>query len=484
LFPIIYLVLVSLALFPFRHTIVSKQKIVYAVYFFVFGVLVYACLYSAIAHTAFWGDELAIIQTVFGSVFYAIYIASTHVMAPPMDYINLWIWNGMFSFLRSYIPSEVYFRLPYMFLHLISSIFFSWICVLGWEKLEDAKKNSILFDIVAVVSFAAYFFNPLLFWYSIEVKFYTPAGLGSLLCLLLFLRGDFAKLKYLPLLLFFSLISTFQYILVFPLYIFSLKDRKLRTSAIVGILSFTVLWIILRSHLNLLGIVDYNTMITQLSQAFTKFVWFQISSPILFVVVVVAVFLAFWKDEQKNAFRIGGILILYMLTMSLVQYYIRYANFHYRHYVVFIPFFIYVLIYGALSGSVKKRLVVLMCTVIVVIPWFIITLTTVQSTHLPTKVISSFESLYNSAANNNLSIIVVPGTDVFTNNTIRWYAQLYPSVNTIYTTEDQHACLMSSTLPSYILSMDYAIDCRGYFFYQTQNIDNGEILLKIDGIKN
>lgn len=129
----------------------------------------YASLFTQINAIELWADEFWVIDIALVNFEYILPKSATeHVLAPPVDYWNLHFWILFLNSLN--IPQTAFnLRVPYMVYHFLAATLFS-ILISKHLGSENRRSSELLYQFLY---FMFYFFNPIFFYFSIEVRFYS-----------------------------------------------------------------------------------------------------------------------------------------------------------------------------------------------------------------------------------------------------------------------------------------------------------------------
>ena len=399
------------------------------------AIATYGLLLRYIDKIELWGDETNVIRIAnlpFGDI--ARSVATSHVAVPPLDYWNMWVWKYVVSLIET---PEVAFRLPYMAYHIAAAVCFALIFTKVGNKL------------VPVVAFLVYFFNPLLFLYSLEVRYYALTALGSTLILFLHINNVLFELRFLPLLLLLGLNSVFLYLLLIPFaFFYVLKNPKHLIPVGFFAISFFIIYPLLlvspqieRSKTLGLIIIAFKQLITlQLPQTFH--VGFFV------LAVVIAVISKSWF-QQKLSILVS--IIFSVIAISSLAYYKGYFDFFVRHYLFIVPLIIYFLLIPLKSLSNRYRAIYLLLLLsIFVFPWINYDLNSLKQGNLYSKSPLGVREIYRTTIDNEAALIIAPNErsvlsppvyDFYTSNII-WYSTYYPSVEMLRVKSTDEICAL------------------------------------------
>ena len=136
----------------------------------IIGAIGYFGQKNAIAEVEFWGDEMGVIdaaQLSFAQI--APKVQTSHIAVPPLDYQLLHFWLKLIKPLTQ-TDEEFWWRIPYMFYHILGAAFFSWL--IFFPKVKDNLTKTFMIKVSAILAFLVYLTNPILLAYSLEIRFY------------------------------------------------------------------------------------------------------------------------------------------------------------------------------------------------------------------------------------------------------------------------------------------------------------------------
>jgi hypothetical protein len=468
---IFYFSLIVLAFYPLEVLQFLKSHLPRIFLFSFFGTIIYLLFSPAIKNVELWGDEIGVIKTAhlqFKEI--VSYVSTHHASVPPLDYWNLWFWK----FIADFTPidyAELVYRIPYMFFHGLAAIIFSLLI----EK--TITKDNLLPKSISFIAFLTYFLNPILFFYSIEVRFYSLAALGSVITLYLFVENKLYQLKFLPLLLLFCLNSIFEFILFFPLLIYGLiKESSNRKSIIISLISLVLMLLVIWPKLLIPQPVSAQQSLALVLSAFKKLVGLQFWTLYQIVTILIIIAMSLILNQLRRPFLLmAGFIFSYLIFITFTGLYKGYFDFHARHYLFILPFFLYLLF--PLSGlSLKQSLCLsILIFAIFTLPWANNIKEGLQEQSLFTKSLIGSKKIIKLAESKKLQIIVAPNIDNnlpedvyrFNLESFFWYTQFYPSVKVISLDNFGEACrYFEQKNNSILLSVNGILKCPNDISYQ------------------
>ena len=446
-----YLLLITVCLSPIIFKDISKKYYLISLTLFIFGIVVYGILARYINAIELWGDEIGVIEIAEGRFQDIVQgISSLHAAVPPLDYWNMWFWKYIVKpFPARYM--EFLYRVPYMALHVAGGILFAFACV-GKKRASDTANRYWykLYWAVLVTAFLTYFFNPLLFFYSIEVRFFILAAAGISLVLLLYRRGELGRLKYFPLLLLLGLNSIYQ-LIVLPLFFIAyyLTGRE-RKNAVLMVGSIIILSLIIWPILLIPSPVSQKESLELIRQAIYQFYNLQLESWPQVVPIGIIMGVAIWRSYKDR--HLQGVLLVLIGGFWIItgaSYIKGYFDFYPRHYLFLIPLILYLIFYipeqlGQRFGFGMLFLIVVFMT----LPWLSTDIYRLKTKMSFSKAYIGSKEVMEYAESGNHPIIVLPNTEGknytpgydFSVKSIRWYAKSYRWVKVIYPETTEEAC--------------------------------------------
>ncbi len=333
------LVIVFIGLIPFRKKIssISKELKIFIAFAICFALFFYILFFPKINAQEMWGDEIGVIlfsEKPFSEISES--VLTQHAAAPPLDYWNM----HYFRYAVDLFPvesQEFFYRIPYMIFHTVSTLLF----LFTIEKLvfiQKKKKELNKFKmIVLCLAFSTYFFHPILFAYSLEVRFYELAGLGTILTIYLFLEKKLFDLRFLPILLLLILNSIFQLLTFVPFFILGFFDKQVsKKNFLVVFLTSAYLGVVLYLNVSKYQPVSEEAIRAIISHTLSNLLSTEFLYWWMYPVALLLLIIAFSRRAKltSNLFFVAS---LQFLSITIISYIQGYFAFHIRHCLFFIP---------------------------------------------------------------------------------------------------------------------------------------------------
>ena len=387
---LILLILISL---PIQIRFFNKYNYFAIMVCLLVAITTYWWLYRDIVSIEFWNDELDTIMTSQGSFNLIIQsITKQFMLAPPLDYMIMWFWIRLVHVFPLDTHEFVY-RIPYMFYHTLAGILFAQILLIA----RSGKKNIFIVteDIVMyILFFLLYFFNPPLFYYSIEIRYYSLLYFGSVFTVFLLISEQLTNIKYYYLILLLAFNHVFQYILFIPALLLSL-NRKNKQIVIKMLFILAISGVVfLPNTLNSIFISSSKWLmflhpipILVVFEHINTIIRMQFTSTIQVVLVIFLLFLSGTTVLKFNTFKNVTLLIfIYLLIVIILQYIFKYGAFAPRNLLFIQPFVLYVLMFGLAQLKNKITMIISMFVLLIfIIPWIITIHETISSQDIETK---------------------------------------------------------------------------------------------------
>lgn len=475
---IFYLLMIAVVLFllkPFSFLRVHLKKISF---FLSLGTLIYLYFSRQINNIELWGDEIGVIKIAHLPFKYVVsQLSQQHIAVPPLDYWNLWFWK----FIAILFPpnyAEIAYRIPYMIFHCLSAILFS----LTVEKMVD-NSSKLFKSILSLVAFLTYFFNPILFLYSMEVRYYSLTALGAMVIIYLFLEKKLFYLKYLPLLLLFCLNSVFQFILLAPFVVYGLFDKNTEKGKLTLLFASLILMAALIRPILLIPPPVSNQQSINLILASLKLLinsQFRFSSQYFLTIALIFLPLFFKKFRKESLFLIS-LFPFYMSSIILISFYKGYFDFYVRHYVFAVPLFLYILFQPLkIFTSKQSYLFITIIFIAYTLFWASEVKHRLSVSNVFSKAPIGNKKVLQLAKNDKYKIIIVPNVnDSFSNENYKfctesflWYAnQFYPLVKISTPNNINEACLQfEENSHSILFSISGPFICANNIAYQEERL--------------
>lgn len=423
---------------------------------FIYALGIYAVLFSKINNFELWVDEIAVIniaQLPLGNVARA--AMTMHVAVPPLDYWNLWLWQHAVQLFPSSVREFTY-RIPYMTMHTTAAVMFG---LLVWSLLKKEARHWSIY----LASFLAYFFHPILFLYSFEVRYYALMLLGVVVCWYMYVRQKNDRLGTVPLLWIFLLNSVFHMLFLLPFVLLEFFNRTKRISFYVFVGGYLWLTWLIVPRLYYPSPDPAVRMVDRMHLALAQFLALQINywwqtAALIFLCCLVAIQVKRHRFISEVIWMLTvGFFIVEALNMRL-----NYRYFSFKQYIVFIPLLL-VLFFSLLAtvSSKMRKILLLVFTLIFVVPWSYGTIRTVTQGSLFSKDLIGAKDLFVLAQRTGKDAVYVIGSPqqrearAYNRISLDWYASLSPSVRLVADLPREKACVqasLSKTAMLYVLA--------------------------------
>lgn len=445
-----------------------------------------ALLVPGILKAELWGDEIGVIEFAELPFIEISDASSQHAAVPPFDYWMLHTWiKAVDLFDISPYYNEVIFRLPYFLIHSLSSIYFAmlvhfWLKKHRFTDFFFFKTKSIQENALPVIAALFFFFNPLLLFYGLEVRYYSTTILGVLVTLYYFLNKKFNEPSFLFLTLLFSLNSVFNFIFIFPLVLLHLwQSKKIETLVTVGFLGLVFLQIEPR-----LDYMEVYAITSVESWEKIKLAFFDLHRSFLTSIEhwlsLAFVFYLFLKQKQKrkDVVLIVFYIIYLFLAVAIPSYLKRYFDFHHRHFLVVVPFYSLLFFYPfhIFKQEVYKKFYSLWLMLMILI-WVLSTFL-INGAYYPHKTNLGAKKMFsNIGYQQSLIVYYEPAIDKqildFNKFAYEWYRREFGFSSQRVITENQvcqNPCLDAQKCV--VITGDYQIDCltnvHGFYHEETE----------------
>lgn len=404
-----------------------------------------------------WGDEIGVIQFArlpFEKI--PSYVAAYHAAVPPLDYWNLWFWNKLAPLFP--IPfHEFFYRIPYMVIHTIGATLFGFI-LLKELAINRHRVGRRLRALVYFVGFFAFFFHPLLFWYSLDVRFYSLAATGSVVILYFFLYPDRLQKRHVPFLLFLCLNALSQNFLTGVLFLKTyIHNRQLYLLAAFGALG--ILLFVIGKHMLIpqpIPAIEMRDRIVTALKDFWSIPFPWIVQSALAIICIAGAFVS--KNRRMLTTLIFG--IGYFLVVSVGAFAKGYFDFHVRHYAFIVPWVLYSMLGAIVAMERKVRFALLGITLIIfIIPWGMGDYISLSEGKLISKALIGSKVVSSVAKQHRARIFIAPneGGGVlpssvfeFYTRSIVWYGQQY-GVSVSHVPPGADGCLKIASFSSVVV---------------------------------
>lgn len=406
------------------------------------GMLTYACLSIQITNLELWGDEINVIHAAslpFSKI--SGFVFRNHAASLPLDYWNLKSWLFIANPL-SFPNREFLIRIPYMGYHLLASLFFSTLLAASLTTCSPKTKN-----FSHLTSFFLYFFNPLLFAYSMEVKFYSLAALGTVITLVLYQKNLLAVPKFIPILLLFSLNSVFQVITIMSIALFSPPKKNLLFPAFLCL----SVYLITQQFLHIPPPVPSPESLKLISSAVTRFYQLQFNT----LPQQALALLSFFLILRAGHLRLLISFVTSILTISFSAFLKGYFDFFPRHYHFTIPILLLLFLLPNLKSPALRTCWQLLLLFILILPWAKFITAQVATDALFSKFPSRARYFFSLAQAKNSPLVFAPPSKEapspqagFILLSFKWYSQFFPHTPLISPHDPHSFCDYVSTHPS------------------------------------
>lgn len=295
------------------------------------AVCTYIFFFRYINNLELWVDEIQVIrfgQLPLGSI--ARTVLTEHVAVPPLDYWNMWIWQHI----ASVVPvayAEFAYRMPYTGVHAATALIFA---ALG-RKMTAAWGWGGAF--MMAIGFFLYFFNPLPFMYSYEIRFYAMTLLGAAVVLMLYFQKRLYAAASEPLVLLFCLNSVYQFIILVPFIVLGIMDPATRKKAIILGVATLVMAVMILPAVYIPGPVPGVSAGERISQGLVWLRNFYFDGPWKLYGAYLMIVLLMVFRKQRAVLSIAVSLLYVGVVVSLDNRY-NYRYFGAKHFLFIIPF--------------------------------------------------------------------------------------------------------------------------------------------------
>lgn len=296
------------------------------------SVCTYVIFFRYINSQELWVDEIQVIR--FGQLpleKIAFTVMTEHTAVPPLDYWNMWIWNKI-AYFFAVTYSEFVYRVPYMVIHTITAFLLAILC---WEI--TGKRPRLTGVLAITAGFLLYFYNPLPFVYSYEIRFYTMMLLGAVVVLTLYYQKKLYSISYFPLILLFCLNSVFHFFILAPFILKGVIDSATRKNALLLYCGVALTAMII---FPLLYVPRPDVMVYAPERVFIGLIWlrnFYFDAPWKLYVASIALLLPVLL-RRKHAVFLFIICVFYILVVAGLDIKYNYRYFGAKHFLFIIPF--------------------------------------------------------------------------------------------------------------------------------------------------
>jgi len=455
------------SLVPFS---ITKKILIRILFSSAIFLLVYGFFSSYIGNIELWGDEINVIRVAgydFGSI--SKIASEFHIAVPPLDYWSMHFWSRVVT-VFPVLYHEFLYRIPYMFMHALAAFIFA-LLVEKSARRDSNKQEDIL---VFFLSFVSYLVNPILFLYSIEVRYYALAALGSLIPLYLFVNGKLYSLRYYPLLLLFCLNSVFQFLVLIPYGLYGLVLQSAsRRRGIILLVSLFILLVFIYPTLLIGPGVGKEEPGRLIFSAVHDFWLLQFGWGIQ-QIGAVAIFICLLTVRRSSLRFLFGVLPFYMISIITIEYTKQYFDFHVRHFIIAIPVLLYLLFLPlVVTRGAIRHIAIIAIVILFTIPWTQKTNSLITSHKLFSKSLIGSKMLVDLSKKNDANIIFAPNTGrplpdgvyAFFVESAQWYLDTYSSARIIHTQTSEEVCrLLQKNTHLLVYSLTGGVDCLSVGF--------------------
>lgn len=397
---------------------------------------VYAALFPFINNQELWVDEIQVIR--FGRLpldSIARFVMTEHTAVPPLDYWNMWVWDKVVSLFPISVWEYAY-RVPYMMLHTLAAL------LLALVYCDMIEKRKHWTDAVMIwVGFLLYFFNPLPFVYSYEIRFYAMTLLGAAVVMALYYRNKLFSVPYYPLIVLFCLNSIYHFFILVPFLIAGMLKKETRRNAVllysaVGAAAITIV--------PFLYVPRPDSGIVATERIFSGLSWLQnfYLNPAWKVYAALSALLILCIVRTKRAVFFFGSALFYIFVVVILDMKYNYRYFGAKHFLYAIPAFT-VLVYELMS--VARSLVVRIGVVCVLAflflwPFYSYLYDTYTGKVLLAKSPLGLKQVFQYVSDHSVGTVIVDYGNATEEDiryyelAISWYAPLYSKPKIIYRT--------------------------------------------------
>lgn len=317
-----------------------------------------------LAVSEFWGDEIGVIDFANYQFKQISDASSQHAAVPPFDYWMLHVVIRFFDFFETgSLYNEVLYRLPYFVIHSISSLYFGLLAHHLLKKHKFAnfflfKKKTIQEHAILVIASLFFFFNPLLLFYGLEVRYYATTILGIVVTLYYVLTENVYSLRFFTLTLLFFINSVFHFVFMAPILLYLLSKKRIEF--VVFSLFVGAIFLQVEPRFDYMEVysISSSESLEKIQVAFIEFHHHILKNWAHAVTLIsIAVLALLNKKAAKKNWLFLGMIIYLFLAVAIPSYQKRYFDFHLRHFLVISPFYLLAYFYPFLllkSDRYKK----------------------------------------------------------------------------------------------------------------------------------
>lgn len=279
-----------------------------------------------------WADEIVAISLVSEPFFLVAKRALFVGDIPPFHYWELWIWHRVVH-LFSVQSMEFLYRIPSMTYHTVGALLFSLIIL----KLYLRMNHTIYMPsfLVRSISFALYFFHPLLLPYALEARPYALMAFGSVLLLTGAVSPLVSSMQFIPVQILLFLTSFFHIVLYMLKSVLTIGEK---TSHIVTGITLIFCIIFTAFCLPFISVPSHTTSDISTPEII-RILWlmFTVFAPTTWVGVLFLIsIISSLRIPRLRLFLFQT--IGFLIIVSLSAYMLRYQAPGTRHYISIIPF--------------------------------------------------------------------------------------------------------------------------------------------------
>jgi hypothetical protein len=397
---ILYPLLIIGCIYPFIPAIFSfirKHPILITIQFLL-ALTYYVSRINNILQLELWSDEIMSLIIAHDS-FQTIAKNALLIGAfPPLHYWELWFLEKIYIFVPPpYI--EFIYRIPYMVIHTLTAMLFSAIIL---YKLKQITGNSIYKNSIYMISFIGYFFNPILFSYSLEIRPYAQMAAVSVLTIFALETKYMDTLKYIPVQLLCFMTSFFHLFLYIPIAIYNYTSKNRLTLFLT--IAFTLTLYLLFAPL-ITSPIPTSKPIVIISIYSSLHTIQQILFPYYFQILIFFILIIMTWKNTLNKFFIMQIVYI-TICISILAYITQYSAFAPRHYIMTLPLLTYIL-YSSLirKPSIFSYLVICIIVFNFTIPWIYKTETMIKRQQFFPKTSTGIKNILTYAKYNTIQKI-------------------------------------------------------------------------------
>lgn len=446
----------------------------------VIAVSAYTLFFTRINNLELWVDEIQVIrygQFPLRSI--AQEVMAHHVAVPPLDYWNMWAWDKVVSLFPVSLSEGIY-RLPYMVLHFFAALLLVYISteiVINRSRLMTAG--------ISVFVFSLYFFNPLPFVYSYEVRFYSMLLLGVVVVLALYYKGKLFSYSYFPLILIFCLNSVYHFFILAPFLVKGIIDRSTRKNSallscavlVMGFMFVRLLYVP-KPEAGIYPAENIMNGLVWLNSFYFDALWKRVAAGLMLLLLVLY--------RRKNAVFLFASVIFYLLVIIGLDMKYNYQYFGGKHFLFVIPFFTVMLIelIRTWKSAFARVCIIALISFMLLYPFATDTRNIYDGKLMFAKSPIGLKQVFQYATDNNIGTIIVDygnasETDIqYYTLAISWYLDHYPKIK-IIEQANFYGCRRLEYTNAALLYSVYGIpDCKGIPGRMVTKVFDGAMITK------